>query len=456
MSSVGPRLMIFCAIMLGAMGFWGHRAYLTYDRLEKLYSSLEKSHELEESAGALLASKSQSKNTLTSLRAEVEGLEPLERRAAWLQLLSDIENKSPSRWRSQIDFVQRYEREFRRHEKTKTSFLSDQLRLFVSTFIALVGLLILTSIWQLKAGVFRPLRALSRRMMDFLNDRYTYQFSVPATNEVGNLQATFNALAQRVLSNMEELTDLDRAKSEFLSIASHELRTPLTSIKGSLSLMKSGVVGDMNEMAQNLLNIAESETDRLIRLINELLDLAKIEAGKFNVHPAWHSLPQLVDKTFSSLQGLSKAADVKLTAVNLPSVEAQIDGDCIQQVLTNLLSNAIKFSPSGGTVDVHFEVNAEQQLVVEVTDHGRGIAPEDQALIFQKFRQATSVKNPLVKGTGLGLAIAKALVEEHGGQIGVRSSPGVGSTFYFSLPDWKYTLPDELNVNRSTTTGAAA
>ena len=191
-------------------------------------------------------------------------------------------------------------------------------------------------------------------------------------------------------------------------------------------------------MTENLLSIAENETDRLIRLINDILDLAKIEARKLPLHQDWRSFNALTKVTLDSLQGLAGQAGVNLRADTMPPLEAYIDGDRVQQVLTNLLSNAIKFSPKGSTVVVSCAINDRHELYVAVHDQGRGIAPEDQDAIFQKFRQATNSKNPLVKGTGLGLAIARALVEQHGGVIGVRSIPGEGSTFHFTLPEWRY------------------
>lgn len=210
--------------------------------------------------------------------------------------------------------------------------------------------------------------------------------------------------------------------------------------------MRSGVVGKMNEMAENLLTIAENETDRLIRLINDLLDLAKIEAQKLSLSQDWASFNDLVKVSLESLQGLAQQAGVNLRAEALPPFEAYMDRDRIQQVLTNLLSNAVKFSPKGSTVIVTAEVNEKQEITIEVRDQGRGIAPEDQDAIFQKFRQATNSKNPLVKGTGLGLAIARALVEQHGGEIGLRSVVGEGSTFYFTLPEWRFTGQKQTEI----------
>jgi signal transduction histidine kinase len=339
------------------------------------------------------------------------------------------------------------EHEFQRVTRNDMSFIEQKLTYMglwavVSMFLGFFFIHMF-----LRSAVMRRLYDVNRKMEDFLQDRYTYQFNVPAPDEIGQVQATFNSLAQRVLMNVEELKTLDQAKSDFLSIASHELRTPLTSIKGSLSLLRSGVVGTINEMAENLLQIAETETDRLIRLINDLLDLAKIEAQKLPLSQDWHGLPALVEQTLQSLNGLAAQAQVELVASQVPQIEVHVDKDRIHQVLTNLLSNAIKYSPKGAPVVVHCDLTQDNQLLIEVKDHGRGIDPQDQELIFQKFRQITNQKNPLVKGTGLGLAIAKAVVEEHGGQIGVKSQPGQGSTFYFMLPQWRFAKVEKQELS---------
>jgi signal transduction histidine kinase len=328
------------------------------------------------------------------------------------------------------------EAEFRRYIRGQLTYLENKL-LYLGS-LTIITLLSGLAGLQIFMGftVIRPLKDLSRKMTDFMCDRYTYRFSVPGSDEIGHMHATFNALAQRVITNMDELRTLDQAKSEFLNIASHELRTPLTSIKGSLSLMRSGVVGEVNEMTGNLLTIAETETDRLIRLINDFLDLAKIEAQKLSLRQDWRSLNDVINGCLKSLQGLAQQAEVRLLTEALPPLEARIDGDRIQQILTNLVANAVKVSPKGKSVTIRANVDEGHRLAIEVRDQGCGIAPQDQEVIFQKFRQATT--SPLVKGTGLGLAIAKALVEQHGGEIGVRSVPGDGSVFFFTLPEWRY------------------
>jgi signal transduction histidine kinase len=380
---------------------------------------------------------------LQGLRAK---LTPVRRMEEFSNLIQAISEGNPRLLNERHKVFMKNEAEFQRYERDDLDFLEKRLMYYgtLCLMILVFGFGFLQ--WFVHRAVIRPMDDLSRKMVDFLNDRYTYQFSVPSNDEIGHMQATFNSLAQRVISNMEQLKTLDQAKSEFLSIASHELRTPLTSIKGSLSLMRSGVVGKMNEMAENLMSIAENETDRLIRLINDILDLAKIEARKLPLHQDWTSFNELTKTTIESLQGLAGQAGVKLRSDAMPPLDAYIDGDRVQQVMTNLLSNAIKFSPKDATVILSCEINERHELYIAVRDQGRGIAPEDQDAIFQKFRQATNSKNPLVKGTGLGLAIARALVEQHGGVIGVKSVPGEGSTFYFTLPEWRYGSPKAVEA----------
>jgi signal transduction histidine kinase len=288
-------------------------------------------------------------------------------------------------------------------------------------------------------GLLNPLQGLSQRMMEFLTDQYTFRFSSPANNEIGNLERTFNALAQKVLNNIDELQSLDRAKSEFVSIASHELRTPLTSIKGSLGLLSSQIVGQIDEPAQEMVLIAEQETDRLVRLINDMLDLAKIESRSLTLEKNWVLLDSLLHKTAQGLHGFASTAQVEIRVENPLGEDCEVlmDSDRIQQVITNLISNAIKFSPPGSHVDLSVNQLLDGPLEISITDQGPGISEENQGLIFEKFRQATGPSNHLVKGTGLGLAISKALIEEHEGLIGVRSQQGLGSTFYFTLPQWR-------------------
>ncbi len=365
-------------------------------------------------------------------------LKPNFRQDALSSIIQSVNNKSIKSYPEKVKFFIEQEVQYRNFLNQKLDVLRGKivwcLYLVIICFIVIS---IFMSIY-IQSIIFKPLNSLYLRMLDFLNDRYTYEFQAPEANEIGDLQSTFNSLAQRVINNIEELKTLDSAKTEFLNIASHELRTPLTSIKGSLSLIRNGVSGEINETTTKLLLIAETETDRLIRLINDLLDLAKIEAKKLPLDEKWYAIESVIDDTFESLQGLSDSTQVTMTIKDQLPIDIFIDRDRIHQVMTNLLSNAIKYSPAQGIVSVNYFVNGHHQLVLEISDQGRGIAPEDQKQIFEKFRQATNDRSPLVKGTGLGLAIARAIIEEHGGEIGVKSQPKKGSTFYFTLPKWKY------------------
>jgi signal transduction histidine kinase len=426
MKSIRYRTLFLAFIALAVTGTFGILTFLSYQEHNDLLDRRDVSYRI--STEMFLGDLTEKQKT--ELTALAPNLYP-EFRAKALNEYLQKPNADKRR------YVLKVESEYRTYLNDILIFLQERIRYYGWICLATAFLLVGALLYFVFAKIFDPLKDLSNKMVDFLNNRYSYQFSVPAPNEIGRLHATFNAMAQRVLTQLEDLRSLDKAKSEFLSIASHELRTPLTSIKGSLSLLNSGVVGQFNDASLNLMNIALKETDRLIRLINELLDLAKIEAKRFPLTLAWVKSSDLVLTTLDGLQGFAKTAQVKLEmdAGGL-DYEINADRDRIQQVLTNLMSNAIKYSPTNGVVKVILTVE-EQLLKFSVSDQGKGIAPEDQELIFEKFRQATSPDNPLVKGTGLGLAIAKALVEQHGGTIGVKSAPGQGSTFYFTLPHWK-------------------
>lgn len=428
MNRLESRSILMLTIALGFFIGFGSLSFLSFHDLTLYEKDLQTSSEV------LALSKKVAKDGNKEARAQLDQLKatltPDFRQKAVEKIL-----KNPTR--SHLLFLMDAETRYQTYVHQVALTLRKQAKMHGLLALFTCTLIMLTQLVFQRRSVFRPIASLTQRMMDFLNNKYSYQFEVPEQNEIGSLHGTFNELAQKVLDQIEELKSLDRAKSEFLSIASHELRTPLTSIKGSLSLLRGGVAGQLNEASNNLLGIALNETDRLIRLINDLLDLAKIEAGRFPLQKTWLPGRDLLERTVASLKGFAQSANVKLEVTSADPVELHLDADRIQQVITNLASNAIKFSPAGSTVRFTLELNEEQLVVISVHDQGPGIAPQDQALIFEKFRQATGPENPLVKGTGLGLAIAKALIEEHGGQIGLSSKPGQGSVFYFTLPEWR-------------------
>ncbi|MBI4467353.1 MAG: PAS domain-containing protein [Acidobacteria bacterium] len=227
--------------------------------------------------------------------------------------------------------------------------------------------------------------------------------------------------------------EIDQNKTEFISIASHELRTPMTSIKGSLDLLLGGFAGDLSAEIRELLVIAQSGCDRLIRLINDVLDLSKIEAGRMQLRLQPMSLADSIQRSVRTIKAYADGFQVKL-AVDSPGPlpEALGDRDRIDQVVTNLLGNAVKFSPSGSTVTIALRP-AGDAVECRVIDQGPGIPADQLNRIFGKFQQVEG--QPTKKGgTGLGLAIAKALVQEHGGRIWVESEVGRGCQFIFQIP----------------------
>jgi signal transduction histidine kinase len=213
---------------------------------------------------------------------------------------------------------------------------------------------------------------------------------------------------------------------------SHELRTPLNAIIGFSEVLLERMFGELNEKQDEYLNDILSSGRHLLALINEILDLSKVEAGRMELDLGTFSLPQALEHGLTMVREQATRRGVALTLAIGPDVDAiEADERKVKQVLFNLLSNAVKFTPDGGRVDVQARQAGDGWAEVAVSDTGIGIAPEDQERIFDEFHQAGAGHQ---QGTGLGLALARRFVELHGGRIGVASRPGEGSTFTFTLP----------------------
>lgn len=224
----------------------------------------------------------------------------------------------------------------------------------------------------------------------------------------------------------------ERAKDEFVSIVGHELRTPLTSIRGSLGLIQGGIVGDVAGEAKGMINTAVANTDRLVRLINDVLDLERMESGRIQLQMTPVSASELIDQSLDVVRTIAEAAEIELR-IEAPDLYVEADADRIVQTLTNLLANAIKFSYPGQVVSVGLRVDADRAHF-SVLDHGRGIPPDQLNSIFERFSQVDASDAREKGGTGLGLAIAQQIVEGHGGKIWAESSPTHGTRIQFTLP----------------------
>ncbi len=236
------------------------------------------------------------------------------------------------------------------------------------------------------------------------------------------------------IMDIHERKTAELTKSEFVSTVSHELRSPMTSVMGAVGLIRSGRLGAMPPKVQELLDIAQANGDRLVQIINDILDMDKIEAGQLDFHMVSQSLHDLLQAAVREAEGLALERDVAVTLDLVGAdVLVEVDADRFAQVMANLLSNAIKFSSPGDVVTVSTR-NMGDQARILVRDRGPGIPAQYRPLVFDKFTQADPSDARRTGGTGLGMSIAKAIVEKFNGTIGFETAMGKGTTFYFDLP----------------------
>ena len=285
------------------------------------------------------------------------------------------------------------------------------------------------------------------------NDRQNYVQQVQTTGRVQNLEYTLQHQSERsirvllsaeqidiqgqpciiaILKDITERHAIERMKNEFISIVSHELRTPLTAIRGFLGLLSTGMYDQKPEKAKRMIDLALTNSDRLVRLVNDILDLERLDSGKVPLVMETCNSVALIQKAVDGIQGIADQATIALSVASI-SVEVWASPDAIIQTLTNLISNAIKFSSPGKTIWISVTLSGNY-LLFSVRDRGRGIPPDKLDTIFERFQQVDVSDSRQKCGTGLGLAICQSIVQQHGGQIWAQSILGEGSTFYFTLP----------------------
>jgi two-component system sensor histidine kinase GlrK len=291
--------------------------------------------------------------------------------------------------------------------------------------VCLLAIMLLSLL--LTKSITRPIGLLKNKTQEIAAGNFDARVEVRSPPEIGELADALNSMGQK-------LRELDRMKADFFAAMSHELRTPLTSIKEGTGLLLEGIGGPTTEKQRKLLAILAEESNRLILLVNSLLDLSKMEAGMMSYDFALAHIDPLLKRAVAEVAPLVEAKQITIeSAVDQPLPAVRIDAERILQVLRNLLGNAIKFTPKGGLVRVSARPTGDK-LEIAVKDSGPGIPQEALLSIFEKFNQGMRADDLARSGTGLGLAIAKSIISSHGGKIWAESQLGHGSTFIFVLP----------------------
>jgi len=292
-----------------------------------------------------------------------------------------------------------------------------------------VGLIlsgIITSIF-ITRSITRPLSFMRKKTREVAKGDFEGNLDLSSPPEIGDLAQDFNLMCNK-------LKEMEKLKSDFFSLMAHELRTPVASIKEGTDLLLEGIGEEFKEKRKTVLTIIAEESNRLIDLVNSLLDLSKMEAGMMALNLETSDLKPLINRAISGIEPLAMTKNVNIEVKMPPDLPyVKMDAERILQALRNLIGNAVKFTPGGGQVTISARA-VEKGVNVSVADTGPGIPKEDLDSIFDKFRQATIASYSKIKGTGLGLAIVKYIINAHGGKVWVESEPGRGSVFIFLLP----------------------
>jgi signal transduction histidine kinase len=286
--------------------------------------------------------------------------------------------------------------------------------------------------YVLSWSIVGPIRRMQARLAAIASGDFSGHVEVSNRDELGALAANLNLMNDELGRMYEAVATASRHKSEFLANMSHELRTPLNAIIGFSQVLKEQMFGELNAAQAEYVDDVLSSGEHLLNLINDILDLAKVEAGRMELQPTTFELPGLLDNAMSMVRERATRQGVSLTTETDPSV-GLMEGDerKVKQILFNLLSNAVKFTPGGGRVTLAATAD-DGQVEISVRDTGVGISAEDQVRIFEEFTQVGP--GATQEGTGLGLALTRRLVELHHGRLTVASEPGAGSTFTVWLP----------------------
>ena len=315
-------------------------------------------------------------------------------------------------------------------EQDATSF-ADSQRLFMAVAAASIVLALLLG-YVISRSITGPIRRMESRLAAIASGDFSGHLDIANRDELGALARNINAMNDELGRLYSELEAASRNKSEFLSNMSHELRTPLNAIIGFSEVLRQQMFGELNARQADYMNDILSSGQHLLNLINDILDLAKVEAGRMDLQPTDFALAEVLENSVSMIRERATREGISVVTQIDPSVGViEADERKIKQILFNLLSNAVKFTPAGGRVSLAARAIGDE-VEIAVADTGVGISEADQTRIFEEFYQASAGRTK--EGTGLGLALTRRLVELHHGQLRVHSVPGAGSTFSVLLP----------------------
>jgi signal transduction histidine kinase len=314
---------------------------------------------------------------------------------------------------------------------SNTSAYAESQDLFIGVAAGTVVVALLLG-FVLSRSLIGPIRKMDTRLAAIASGDFSGHVDVPNRDELGALARNLNRMNDQLGRLYGELETASRHKSEFLANMSHELRTPLNAVIGFSEVLQDRLFGDLNEKQAEYVADIHASGRHLLALINDILDLSKIEAGRMDLQVAPFGLADVIQNSVALLRERATRQGIALSFEVDPGMGIiEADERMLKQVLFNLLSNALKFTPKGGHVGVSAHADGDD-VVVSVRDDGVGIASADQARIFEEFQQVGA--SHLQEGTGLGLAISRRFIELHGGTLRVESEPGHGSTFTFTLP----------------------
>jgi len=310
------------------------------------------------------------------------------------------------------------------------------IQIFLILFLLVILIIFASSL--VAHGITRPLSALVEGVKKVSVGNYNIMFRIKSKDEFGELAVAFNEMVLKLREQKEREDLIGKMKSEFISVAAHQLRTPLSAVKWILKMTLDGDMGEISSKQHSFLSKGYTSNERMIHLVNDLLDISRIEEGKFGFNISVNDLDKVIKEAIDSFEQQLNIRNIRLKYVpDTTSLLINFDNKRINMVLSNLIDNAIRYTPIGGEVVVSVK-DKEDSMEVSIKDNGVGILKNQKDRVFSKFFRGDNVVKMQTEGTGLGLYLCKNIIEKHGGKMWFESKEESGSTFFFTLPKSKH------------------